>query len=98
MTLHRLHALQRATTATSVLTSSADQSCTDPLTNRAQEREEDLDSGPATSIYGDEWWPPRIVAFAKVNEVGIVTTRSRKHVEELIDVISLYLYCMHCPP
>eukprot|EP01084_Bolivina_argentea_P313166 542298_1 len=68
--LHRLHASQRAKTATSVLTSSADQSSTAPLTNRAQEREEDLDAGPATSIYGDEWWPPRIVAFAKVDEVS----------------------------
>ncbi len=70
-----------------MLTSSADQSSTAPLTNRVREREEDLDAGPATSIYGDKWWPPRIVAFAKVDEVGIVATRSRKHVEELVGLI-----------
>ncbi len=81
MALHCLHASQRAETATSVLPSSTRQSSpshlsSTPLTNRAEERQ-DSDAAPATSVYGDKW-PPHAVAFARVDEVGIDTTRSRK--------------------
>ncbi len=83
MALHCLHAAQRAETSaksvrpSSTLQSSPSHLSSTPLTNRAEERHDDSDAAPATSVYGDEWLP-HAVAFARVDEVGTHTTRSRK--------------------